>query len=254
MELEFGKTEAGRLLSALKGLFKERGLGYSELAERLEVSLPTMKRLLNKSNLPLDRMLELCRIAGVELSEVISRAEAQRPRHALFTEEQDRLFAERPEFMGFFLRLVEEGKTPLEIERQAGISRLSTERYLIGLERVGLLERLEGLRCKALVRPPFGFGPGSRVLRQQQKRFMERVTASVVEGQSGSFALMKPLSLSPGLAQEMRTELVELLDRYAFFSARAESRGAGHDWNLAVALAPAGDPDQLPAIVELERL
>lgn len=82
------------------------------------------------------------------------------------------------------------------------------------------------------------------------------MTRKVVEGGEGVFSLMKPLRLSESLRSGLAAELMEVLDRYSFFSdraARGQSRSDGGEmWSLAIALA---QTDALPAdpIVELDR-
>ncbi|WP_442889705.1 helix-turn-helix domain-containing protein [Congregicoccus parvus] len=253
MDTKSGEIEAGLWLRSLKSALHERGIGYAEVARELGVSLPTVKRLLNKPGLPFDRLVSLCRLAGLELSELAARVERERPRHYLFDDVQDRLFAERPEYMTYFVCLAEAGETPLEIEARVGLSRLSTERYLIGLERAGLLEREEELRVRLKVRPPFGFAPGSRVLRRRQARFMERVTARVSSGEAGRhFALMKPLRLAPALYREMTKDLLEVLDRYSLFSARTRPGDEMEDWSLAIAVAPSEAEHEVPIVEQSE--
>lgn len=253
MDTRRDEVEVELLLEALKRILKQRGIGYQDIADELEVSLPTVKRILNRSGLPIERMLSICRIAGVELADVLKIAGEMRPRHFVFSKEQDELFADRPAFLGYFMCLAEEGKSPLEIERGAGISRLSTERYLRVLEEVGLLERLENHRVRLLAEPPFGFGPGSRVLRQMQGEFLRRVTEKVTAGsEDGVFALMKPLRLGSGLLKELQEDLLEVLDRYSHFESKSRAGEAVDAWSLCIALAPV-EESETPQVVELDR-
>jgi len=48
------------LLDALKMMLRERKLSYSVIARAIDVSLPTIKRLLNKPTIPLSRLMEIC--------------------------------------------------------------------------------------------------------------------------------------------------------------------------------------------------
>ena len=81
-------TEAESLLAALKEMLKSRRIGYRAIAEALAVSLPTVKRMLNKTRMPLDRFLSICRLADVEPSEVLALADRRRPKHHVFSAEQ----------------------------------------------------------------------------------------------------------------------------------------------------------------------
>ena len=109
------ELDATRYLAALKELLKERGVTYAELAKALHCSLPTVKRALNKPSLPLNRLMEFCEIAGIAFEDLHQRVERCRPKHYVFTDEQDQLFFERVELLDYLVELAREGTTPSDI-------------------------------------------------------------------------------------------------------------------------------------------
>lgn len=207
------------------------------LADQLDVSLPTVKRMLNKTSIPLDRMLAICQVAQIELGELIADAEKFRPKHHEFTSEQDSLFFNQPWFLSYFRELTLGGKNPDEIAIDFNLTQKSTDGYLIGLAKVGLIERDTKNGIHFLVTSPFGFGPGSQVLKRQQANFIEIVTAVVFSPEpKDSFSVFKPLRLSRSAHISMVKELVSVIDKYAFLS--ESSSGDGDDnlnWHLSVA-------------------
>ena len=232
---------ASSLLAALKALLRERQIAYSDIAERMELSLPTVKRMLNKTSLPLDRLLALCRIAEIELSTLMARVEVEQPRHCFISEEQDRFFAERPEFLTYLILLVESGLGPSEIEQTRCISRRSGEAYLRKLEELGFLEREPGFRVRLKIEPPLGFGPGSEVLKRSQGRFVSSIVDKVVAGEAddGCFALIKPLYLDVAVYAEMLQKIAEVIDKYSYLSKQTRKRALeAQVWSVAVAAAP----------------
>lgn len=238
---ETEQTEAELLLIALKELLKARGVTYAELGERMEVSLPTVKRLLNKSTIPLDRLLAICRIADIDPQEIFERSHKIRPTHTEFTEAQDKLFDRHPSMLAYFSELFYERRRPGEIARKHGLDRLSTDLYLAQLERVGLLERQPNNRVIFQVSPPLGFGPSSRVIRRIQKQFMEGVIQDVINPEdrpTGSYVIMKPLSLSPAAWSELIGELNDLVDRFSFLSEKSPTTPERNAWQLAIAAGP----------------
>lgn len=66
--------ESEAILLALKELLRERRIGYQAIADSMKISLPTVKRMLNKTNLPLDRLLAICLMAKIDAEEVLARA------------------------------------------------------------------------------------------------------------------------------------------------------------------------------------
>ena len=250
---QFSDYEANALLATLKQLLRERKIGYQAIAESLEVSLPTVKRMLNKPNLPLDRLYAICRIAQLDPVDVFSRAAKGRPQHTVMTEEQDTLFFERPEFLSYFMKLAE-GLSPDEIADAESLPARSTQRYLAGLEKVGLIERDTGTKIRLLVAPPFGFGPDSRVLRAQHAEFLQHVVSQVLspEREEGTYAILKPFMLQQDLYSEMLDELAAVVDKYAYHSEHPGNRDVPNrkPWHLALAAGPADteEPEPLKAI------
>lgn len=243
--------ETQPVLDALKELLRERGFSYSTIADRLGVSLPTVKRLLNKSSIPLDKLLEVCRLAEVSLETVLERAQVMAPRHTEFTKEQDELFASRPGTLSFFSELFHQRRRPSEIARRHKLSKVSTERYLKLLEGVGLLERLPGNKVKFLVSPPLGFSPKSKMLQRLQSEFMERITNEVVlgeeKGTKGRFAVMKPLRLTEKEYRGFVEELMQVVDRYSFLSESPRGQETESvQWQFAAAAGEAKEQRDEP--------
>ncbi len=234
------ELDAASYLGALKELLKERGVTYSRLAEALKCSLPTVKRALNKPSLPFSRLLELCAVAQIPFGELCQRAEQRRPRHHVFTDEQDRLFFRRPEILDYFLQLSREGTKPSHIARRYDLDRKSTASYLKHLARVGLVEG-RGNQVKVLVHPPFGFDPKSSVLRRDHERFLKTIVAKVLEGdpeKEGCVAVLKPLYLSQGDYEQMVTDMVNVIHRFAAIAERGLSQGSTSPWQVALACGP----------------
>ena len=245
-------TDAEFLLTALKEILRDRRIGYQAIADAMEVSLPTVKRMLNKPNLPLDRLYRICRIAKIDPIEVFALAEKQRPTHSILTPDQDALFFENPHILSYFLCLIEDGKSPDEIGEDENLVPLSTERYLSSLEKVGLIEREVGTKVRLLISPPIGFGPDSRVLKTQSAGFLKHTVEQVLEPGSDKkvFAILKPFRLQPDVFKEMLGEFSALVDKYAFLSEHPGNRDLPdrEDWNVAIAAGPGSPEDRDPIV------
>lgn len=242
------------LLAALKAMLKERRISYAVLAAELDVSLLTVKRTLNKPAVPLDRLLEICRIAKIDFAELVERAAATRPEHTYFSQAQDELFTRCPPMLTYFEAL-QSGRSPAEIARQARLTSASTTRYLNALAAVGLV-RVTGAgkspEVELLVQPPVGFPPGSTTLARLAAAFLTSVVQRVVaatDRHDGDFSLLKPLRLSERQYRQMTGELHDVVNRYSFLS---EGAGIAIDdddrpeWQLAIAASqadPANDPE-----------
>ncbi len=247
------ELDATRYLEALKELLKDRGFTYADLAKALGCSLPTVKRALNKPSLPLSRLLEFCEVTQIAFEDLHRRAERHRPQHYVFTDEQDHLFAERDELLDYLLELVTEGTTPTDIAERHGLDQRSTALYLEHLSSVGLVELQDRNRVKLRVEPPLGFGPRSRVLRKQQKKFMKAIAANVLDAdpaKTGCVAVFKPLDLTEEDYGQMVGELEGVVNRFAAIAEREIGRGSTSHWQVALAAGPGSKvkPRQLPRI------
>ncbi|MDF1812885.1 MAG: helix-turn-helix transcriptional regulator [Verrucomicrobiales bacterium] len=246
-------TEATHLLNTLKAILRERKIGYRSIADAMQVSLPTVKRMLNQPNLPLDRLLMLCKIAKISPDEVFALAENNRPKHYEITPEQDDLFFKQPCFLSYFQRLLD-GHSADEIAEEHDLTEVSTGRYLSGLEKVGLIERQTGTRFKLLISPPIGFGPDSKVLRSIHVDFLQHTMEQIFspDRAAGTFAIIKPMDLTTELHTEMIKELRATIDKYSYLSENPAYRDLPDRkaWNLAFATGP-DYPDNSEPIVNL---
>lgn len=242
------------LLAALKAMLKERHISYAVLAAELNVSLLTVKRTLNKAAVPLDRLLDICRIAKIDFAELVERAAATKPEHTFFDAEQDELFTRCPPMLTYFEAL-QAGRTPPEIARQFRLTSASTQRYLNALAGVGLVGVTgvgKSVEVELLVEPPVGFGPGSTTLARLSAAFLTSVVERVVaatDRHDGDFSLLKPFRLSERQYRQMTGELYDVVNRYSFVS---EGAGIAADdderpeWQLAIAASqadPVNDPE-----------
>lgn len=243
---------AGCYLTALKGLLRQRNVTYSQLADALECSLPTIKRWLNKPNVPLDRVLEIAEVANIEFAEICERANELSPQHFLFSDEQDALFVDRPEMLDYFMELMD-GKSPKEIAKEYDLNARSSNLYQKHLAQVGLIKRKPRDEVKLLVSPPVGFGAGSRYLKRELENFLTSVVTDVVqsdERKEGNFALLKPMSL----AKQDYTGFIEgikrLINQYSAISERKIANDETEHYQVAVASGrgPEPKPSNLPRI------
>lgn len=229
----------------MKELLKQRGVTYAFLADALSCSLPTIKRCLNKTSLPLDRLLQIAEVANIEFAEICERAEQLRPTHYVLNDEQDELFASRPEML-YYLEELLEGRSPAEIASQHKLDKRSTEVYQQQLEHVGLIKRRARNQVKLLVSPPIGFGPGSRYLKKRIEGFMASIFTEVVqadESDENRYAVMKPLHLTKQDYKSMLESLNRVVDQYSVIGEGRVASANSFPYQLAIASGTQPKPD-----------
>ncbi len=149
-----------RIKTALKDRLKKRGMTYGELAEHLEVSVPTVKRYLGQEELTVSRLLQICEVVDLELEDLARIIQVGGHQDERFTEEQDKFLAKNPKYFAYFMRLCE-GLTPSQIAEKYGLTQRSTDKYLIGLERAELIRVTGRMRVKPAFKRTPSLGRGA---------------------------------------------------------------------------------------------
>lgn len=222
------------LMKALAATIRARGLTQAELARRLGVSVPTVKRWLRGEGLDLDGLERLLAEAGLTLSELAALLPAREARSFGYTLEQERFFADHPRFLAYFDLLLA-GEAPASIARKHGLSERSTARYLRQLEKLGLIERLPRDRVRLTVEgEPKWMPRGPLATRFRQ----EAIGAFLSEaGERVRFGMHR---LTSADARKART----MLDELAAFLRAAEGRGklqrdaSSEQWGFLAGFAP----------------
>ena len=108
------------LLATLKREFRARGLTYAQVATELDLSESSIKRTFADSRLSVERLEQLCQVAGLEISDLVQKSAEQRQRIVTLSEVQEREVADNPRLL-----LVASG-TRREVPRTSSSSRTST--------------------------------------------------------------------------------------------------------------------------------
>lgn len=241
-------------LQLIKDRLKAKDISYRDLAEHMDVSVVTVKRLLNSSDISMERLMTLAEMVDCTLSELLSKAENNPQPHHVFSPKQDEYFDRYPNLMHYFFELFNLGKTPQEIAKSYKLNKTSTYLYLRALENIELVKLLPEDKVQFLIRPPAGFADDSRVLRKQLVSHIEKTHHVIMNMDSDSknrrdyFMLVKPLHLSSALYDRMLTELSKIIDRFSEISELAENQNQDHpDYVVNLACHP-GESVQLEAI------
>jgi len=136
-----------RLKVAIKGLVKKKGLTYKDIAKLLDCSTPTVKRILGREELSLNRLLELCEILDVSLAELEELSKEESLQKEEFSPEQQKFLVQNRSYFAYLMELFD-GKNPQEIQKNHGLRPLSTQRYLLGLEKQDLIKVSGSLKVK----------------------------------------------------------------------------------------------------------
>ena len=160
------------VMKVVKRKAKSLGLTQTNLAKRLKVSLPTLKRWLAGGAISLDSLSLLVNEVGMTMTEVFSSVEALTTMSFQYSEEQEKFFSDHPQYLAYFDNLLR-GLTPKQIQRKFVIDDRKTVSYLSKLDKLNLIMWLPNNEVRLLVEGEPVWNPKGPLARQLRKDIFE---------------------------------------------------------------------------------
>ncbi|PBC07029.1 helix-turn-helix transcriptional regulator [Mesorhizobium sp. WSM3859] len=232
----------GPIFEALKRTLKAKGLTYRTLAERMGVSEPTVKRIFHERNCKLDRLMEICAAADVELENVLGAMNRGPGPANRVSPEIERRLAARPALLFVFIMLSEKF-TPEGIMRSQGLSEASMFLYLRDLEELGLVTLGRGLSARLLVDTPIQWdfeGPLKPHFEMTNKNFVGWALGHM---EHAATFISFSRRMRPQTAEMLRREADELAERARLLAhhdqhTTPEEQLTGYKWTFAFGATP----------------
>jgi AcrR family transcriptional regulator len=232
------------ILAELRMELRRRRLTAKAIAEALGVAEPTVRRWFRGEGLLLERLEDLCDLAGLSLRDLIG---ALPDRGATsFTLAQERVLA-ADRALAFLFFSILNGSQPELFEREFRMPHARVDSYVQRLIRLGLVERAASGRVRALTTRNVGWRPGGP-LAAAFERTVKHFVLSMDFGAKDAAYVSDMVRLSPaGQAQAhamfaaLRTQIHKL----------AEADRAAHlepyEWCAVFMLVRPLDMDQVTA-------
>lgn len=203
-------SQIDELVATLKRQLKAQGLTYADVAEAIDLSEASVKRLFSEQNFTLQRLDSLCQMLGVDFVQLVQSMEQQKRRMSSLTLEQEKEIAGD---LGLLLVAVctLNGYTFEEIVAQFKIEDTELIRKLAKLDRLKFIELLPKNRIKLLVSPNFTWNPNGPI----QQFFLDKVNQdffqSRFDGETEQLIVVNGLLSSPKnkLIQEKMQRLAQ---------------------------------------------
>lgn len=161
-----------QLREAIKRQLKARDLRYADLAKAIGLSEASVKRLLSRGGITLERLDAICEFLGVDVYELArsGRSEpAMRERELGLAQEQ--ALADDPMLLTVFHLLCNDWNVP-QIQGEFGLSEPETVLLLARLDRLRLIELLPGNRARLRVPRDFAWRNDGPVLKRHARSAM----------------------------------------------------------------------------------
>ena len=198
------------LVAAIKAELKQRGLSYAEVARELKLSESSVKRMLAPGGeMPLSRVDELCRVLQMDFTELAARMAQAMPLRRELSLAQERAVVADPKLLLMAICCLSQW-TLEQVLASYRISEAEATRYLVQLDRLGIIELRPLNRYKLLVAKTFRWRPHGPVMQFFRAEVAQDFFAGGFDGDAELLMLVHG-QLGHGMARE----LVERLQRVA---------------------------------------
>jgi len=169
-------AQTSLIIQALKSSLKENNLTYVDVAEALDLSEASVKRIFSEENISLQRLDTVCRMMNMEICDLTRIAEQQHEEITELTEEQEAEFVKQPKLLFVAYMLLNDFDFK-SITEYYEIEELEGVRLLAHLDRIKFIDLLPGNRVKLLTSRNFRWrknGAIERLFNQQiRKEFFQ---------------------------------------------------------------------------------
>lgn len=171
-------TDSKKLLNTLRDVLKSKNFTYAMLAQQLEVSEVTVKRIFSNQNCNLQTIFKICDLVGISFFDLAALSNQEQELDYVLTADQEKFFADNPALFGI-LRALHRGTNPTILAKQWNLTPQKFFRILRKLEKLQLLEVLPENQVKMKIAGNIRFqhqGPLARkILRPQILQFLDHV-------------------------------------------------------------------------------
>jgi transcriptional regulator with XRE-family HTH domain len=151
-----------RIVEALKQALRARGLTYAQLARRLGLSEPTVKRMFSRGSFTLVRLEAILRVLELELQDLARMSRGGDAGSATLTLDQEAVLARDERLLSVFWLLRNDWRFE-EILEAFAVSRAQLTLAFARLARVRLIEWGPRERARLAVARDFQWRPGGPV-------------------------------------------------------------------------------------------
>ncbi len=163
-----------KVRATIKTLIKNRGYTYTDLAQVWNVSESSVRRIMSREDITLDRVNAVADWLGIKPSEIFLLSEqGENDAHHL-TPEQDQYLAANPLGAYLYLRMMI-GEPFHEFCTRTGFTEQELRPYLFQLEKIGLAELMSGDRLLCKFRGPFAWRKDGKMVNVFLPNFIKTV-------------------------------------------------------------------------------
>jgi DNA-binding Xre family transcriptional regulator len=202
-----------QVLAVLRAELRAAGITYKALAERIEMSESSVKRMFGQKDMALSRLAQICKAAGIPMDDVLRRAADARVHADTLTPAQEKSLTANPHLLLVATCCLGHWTLDQIIETY-NLSEPECIVLMVELDRLGLIELKAGNRYSMRVSNAFRWiadGPVQQYVR-------EHVVGDYFGGRfdgPGESLMLLPARLSNASAQELVQKIQQLAGELA---------------------------------------
>jgi hypothetical protein len=180
-------AQTKEIVETLKQELRKHGITYKQVAEKLDLSEASVKRLFAECSFTLDRISQVCEMLNFEIADLIHEMEKNVELTQQLTIEQETELTSDVKLllMAYFLM----NKLTFEdIIRIYDISETEGIRLLAKLDRMKIIELQPGNRVRLMIAKDFRLIPGGPIQRFYEKKVQQEFFGSSFNG-NGEFRI-----------------------------------------------------------------
>ena len=154
------ELKSQEIKKVIKYLLKKNNVTYDEVASHLECSLPTVNRILGPEEIGLSRILQLCELLNITFTDLGAMTKDPLQTEEVFSDSQEHFLSKHNHFLAYYLKLMS-GETSEKIAKDFNLTKLSTDKYLLQLEKYELIKVTNKNKIHTAFKnmPKLGSGP-----------------------------------------------------------------------------------------------
>jgi len=149
-------AQTHHLVNTLKKTLKAHGLTYNDIAQMIDLSEASIKRMFSEKNFTLKRLEQLCQCMNLELSDLLKLMQEEELHLSKLSEEQEKEIANDLTLLLVTVCVLNRW-TLEDITAHYKITETEGIRFLAKLDKIKIIELLPKNRIKLLVAPNFAW-------------------------------------------------------------------------------------------------
>jgi len=229
-------SETIQLLTAIKRLLRSQGMTYRDVAKKLKLSEPSVKRLFASGRLTVDRLEQVSHLLGYTLAELAKEAIASEIKIDTLTVKQERELVSDPKLLLVAVCALNQWNIK-EIVAYYRFTENECLKYFLRLDKLRILDLLPGNRIRINVSRNFDWLPMGPIRHYFQSRGQGDFLKSPFAGEDETLAFVHGM-LTDQAAAQLLDELRRLRQRMSMLHEESLSAPLSkrHGFGLLLAL------------------